>query len=256
MAIVFLMESSLDFLLLIIVGFFAGVINTMAGGGSLLTLPMLIFLGLPSGVANGTNRIAIILQNIMGTAGFRSKGINTFPFSNYLGFFAFFGALIGAQIAVDIDDGLFNRILAIIMIAIVLLILFKPTFKLEDVAERTTGKYLWISCVVFFFIGIYGGFLNAGVGFIMILFFNYVNKLSLVKSNATKIAVALIYISGSLVMFAINGLVNWKYGLILAIGNMAGAWFSSRYAVKKGDKFVKKFLVVAIIGMAIKLWFF
>ncbi len=250
------MEFSFDLVLLIIVGFFAGIINTMAGGGSLLTLPMLIFLGLPSGMANGTNRIAIILQNITGTIGFRSKGVNTFPFSNYLGITAFFGALIGAQIAVDINDAIFNKILAITMMVIVLLIAFKPSLNVQELAERTTGKYLWISCIVFFFIGIYGGFLNAGVGFIMILFFNYVNRLSLVKSNATKIAVALIYISGSLVMFAINDMVNWKYGLILALGNMTGAWFASRYAVKKGDGFIKKFLIVAIIGMAIKLWFF
>jgi hypothetical protein len=250
------MDFSMDLLLLVVVGFFAGIINTLAGGGSLLTLPMLIFMGLPSGVANGTNRIAIILQNVMGTAGFRSRGVKTFPFSNYLGVSALFGAIIGAQIAVDINDTLFNRILAITMIIIVLLIIFKPKLKFEDLAERTTGKYLWISCIVFFFIGIYGGFLNAGVGFIMILFFNYVNRISLVKANATKVAVVVIYMCGALFMFAMNDMINWQYGLILSIGNMTGAWFGSRYAVKKGDGFVKKFLVVAIIGMAIKLWFF
>lgn len=250
------MEFSIDLFLLVLVGVIAGVVNTLAGGGSLLTLPMLIFMGLPSGVANGTNRIAIILQNVMGTAGFRSKGVKTFPFSNYLGVSAFFGALIGAQIAVDIDDQLFNRFLAITMIVIVLLIIFKPKLKFEDLAERTTGRYLWLSCIVFFFIGIYGGFLNAGVGFIMILFFNYVNRITLVKANATKVAVVVIYMFGALIMFAINDMINWKYGIILSVGNMTGAWFASRYAVKKGDGFVKKFLVVAIITMAVKLWFF
>jgi len=250
------MEFSLDLVYLILVGFFAGIINTIAGGGSLLTLPMLIFLGLPPGVANGTNRIAIILQNVMGTAGFRSKGVKTFPFSNYLGVSAFFGALIGAQIAVDIDDTIFKRILAITMFAIVLLIIFKPKLKMDELAERTTGKYLWISCISFFFIGIYGGFLNAGVGFIMIMFFNYVNRIRLVKANATKVAVVIIYMLGALVMFAINDMVDWQYGLVLSLGSMTGAWFASRYAVKKGDGFVKKFLVIAIIVMAIKLWFF
>ncbi len=250
------MEFSVDLLYLILVGFFAGIINTIAGGGSLLTLPMLIFLGLPPGVANGTNRIAIILQNVMGTAGFRSKGVKTFPFSNYLGVSAFFGALIGAQIAVDIDDTIFKRILAITMFAIVLLIILKPKLKMDELAERTTGKYLWISCIAFFFIGIYGGFLNAGVGFIMIMFFNYVNRIRLVKANATKVAVVIIYMLGALFMFAINDMVDWQYGLILSLGSMTGAWFASRYAVKKGDGFVKKFLIIAIIVMAIKLWFF
>ncbi|MFT4577097.1 MAG: putative membrane protein YfcA, partial [Polaribacter sp.] len=86
-----------DLILLIIVGFIAGVINTLAGGGSLLTLPVLIFMGLPPNIANGTNRVGIVIQMLAGTAGFKSKGITTFPFSIYMGISALIGSLIGAQ---------------------------------------------------------------------------------------------------------------------------------------------------------------
>lgn len=246
-----------DLLILIAVGFCAGIINTIAGGGSLLTLPLLIFMGLPPAIANGTNRIAILFQTASSVAGFRSKGVYTFPFSLYLGASAFLGSIIGAKIAIDIKGDTFNKILAIIMFVVVLLIVFKPKkTSLEAISERTTGKHLWISVVIFFFVGIYGGFINAGIGFIMLLLLPMINKLSLVKANATKVTVAFIYTTAAVVLFIINDKIDWKLGLTLAIGNSAGAWFASRYSVKKGDGFIRVALLIIVSAMAIKLWFF
>lgn len=242
--------------LLILVGFIAGFINTMAGGGSLLTLPLLIFLGLPSAVANGTNRIAIFMSAFSATAGFKSKGISNYPFNFYLGFSGLLGALIGAQIAVDIKGELFNKILAVIMIVVVLLIVFKPKIDSVNILERLTGKHLYISMVAFFFIGIYGGFINAGIGFVIMLFLHYYNKLNLVKVNATKVVIVLIYTTGAIITFALAGKINWIYGIFLASGNFLGGWISSRWSVKKGEKAIKAFLVVMVLLMSIKLWFF
>ena len=148
-------EFDFNLLLLTLAGFVAGFINTIAGGGSLITLPTLIFLGLPPSVANGTNRIGIFIQTFSGAVGYRSKGIKTFPFSIYCGISALIGSLIGAKIAVDIKGELFNKILAVVMIAVVILIVFKPKIKAEELLVRTTGKHLWISIVAFFFFGIY-----------------------------------------------------------------------------------------------------
>ncbi|NVK51753.1 MAG: TSUP family transporter [Flavobacteriaceae bacterium] len=246
----------LDYVLLIIVGFVAGVINTIAGGGSLLTLPVLIFMGLPPNVANGTNRIGIVIQMLAGSAGFKSKGIVTFPYSIYLGIFALLGSIIGAQIAVDIKGETFNKILSFIMIAVMLIIVFKPKIKAKDLIERTKGKYTWIGCIAFFFFGIYGGFINAGLGFILILFLHYFNRFSLVKSNAIKAVVITIYMSGALLVFILNGKVDWAIGLVMAIGTSLGGWFASRFSVEKGDGFIKTFLVVMVSILAVKLWFF
>ncbi|VAW17022.1 Uncharacterized UPF0721 integral membrane protein [hydrothermal vent metagenome] len=250
------MEEWYHYVLLITVGFAVGFINTVAGGGSLLSLPVLIFLGLPPSVANGTNRVAIVFQTALATAGFKSKGVSTFPFNVQLGVSALIGAIIGAYIAVDIKGETFNKILAIIMIVVVLIIVFKPKLTLEGLQERITGKYLWVGIIAFFFFGIYGGFINAGLGFIIILFLHYVNKMTLVRSNATKVAVVLIYTLAALAVFVLNDKVNWKIGLILALGNGSGAWLASRVSVNKGDGFIKTFLVVMVVAMSIKLWFF
>ncbi|MEW2922223.1 sulfite exporter TauE/SafE family protein [Muricauda sp. ANG21] len=250
------MQEWYHYVLLVVVGFAVGFINTVAGGGSLLSLPTLIFLGLPAPVANGTNRVAIVIQTALATAGFKSKGISTYPFNVYLGISAFFGSILGAWIAIDVKGETFNRILAIIMVIVVLIIIFKPKMRLEEMQERLTGKYLWLSIVAFFFLGIYGGFINAGLGFLMMLFLHFVNRMNLVRVNATKVAVVFIYMLSALAVFAFNDKVNWKLGFILAIGNGTGAWVASRFSVKKGDGFIKTFLIVAVIVMAIKLWFF
>jgi len=250
------MDLVLEFGGLILIGFIAGVINTLAGGGSLLTLPILIFLGLPPNIANGTNRIAILFQNIFTTAGFKSKGVITFPFSIYVGISALIGSLIGAQIAVDIKGEVFNRILAIIMVVIVFYMVFKSKITVVNTLERTSRKYLWISIFLFFFVGIYGGFIQAGVGFIILLILSSVNNFSLVKSNAVKVTVVLIYTISSVVIFAYNDKINWTMGLTLAVGNSIGGWFASRWSMNKGDGLVRNFLIVMVIIMAIKLWFF
>ena len=251
-----MLDFPFDILILVGAGLFAGFVNTMAGGGSLLTLPLLIFLGLPPATANGTNRIAIIVSASSATLGFRSKNISSFPLSIYLGIAAFFGALIGSRIAVEIDGFLFNKILAIIMIVVVVLMVFKPNYKADLLQARTTGKTLIWSMVAFFFIGIYGGFINAGIGFIIMLFLNYVNKLDLVRVNATKVTLVLIYTTAALATFILSGHIDLKYGIALAVGNAAGAFFASRYAVKKGEGVIKTVMMVMVVAMSVKLWFF
>lgn len=246
----------LELLLLAIIGIITGIINTLAGGGSLLTLPMLIFMGLPPSVANGTNRIAILIQSIVTNAGFRSKGIKTYPFSIYFGISATIGAILGAQLAIEIDGEIFNKILAIIMMMVVAYLVLNRKSKIDNTVERISGKHLWISIVLFFFVGIYGGFIQAGVGFLMLLVLSGVNRFTLVKSNALKIVITGIYTIFAVVIFVINDKMNWEYGLVLAFGNAIGGWFTSRWSVTKGDGIVKVFLVIMVVIMAIKLWFY
>jgi len=250
------MEQWYYYAALMIVGFVVGFINTVAGGGSLLSLPILIFFGLPPTVANGTNRVAIVVQAIVATAGFKSKGISTFPFNVYLGISALIGAVIGANIAVDLKGETFNKVLAIVMVAVIVIIIFKPKTNLKHLKERLTGKYLWVGVFAFFLIGVYGGFINAGVGFIIIMFLHYVNYMTLLRANATKVVVVSVYMLSALLVFALNDKVQWAVGLVLAIGNGVGAWVASRFSVKRGDGFIRGFLIIMVGVMAIRLWFF
>lgn len=245
-----------NILLLILVGFIAGVINTIAGGGSLLTLPMLIFMGLPSSIANGTNRIAILIQNFFSSAGFRSKGIKTFPFSIWLGISALFGAVLGGFLGARyFKDEVFNKILAIVMVVVVIYMIFKPKIKIENLIEQKTGYHFWLQVLAFFFIGIYGGFIQAGTGIFIILALNTIGKFSLVKSNAIKAIVVIFYTLSALVIYAYNDKIDYQMGFTLAIGNATGAWFTSRWSVKKGDGLVRWFLIIMVSIMAVKLWF-
>ncbi|MEQ9426275.1 MAG: sulfite exporter TauE/SafE family protein [Cyclobacteriaceae bacterium] len=245
-----------DILILIGVGVTAGVINTLAGGGSLITLPVLIFLGLPGVEANATNRVAIMSQNIFAVAGFKSKKVDLpSPYIYYLTISSFLGGIAGTFIALWFPDHSFNQMLSIIMILVAISIIKKP--KHIHVDEIVTDKRsIILGTVGFFFLGIYGGFLQAGIGFLTIVLLNRLNGLSLVKSNYIKVFVALVYTGIAMLIFAYMGKIHWVTGLTMAIGQGAGAWWASRWSVAKGDKWLRPIIVVAVIVLAVKLWFF
>lgn len=246
----------LNYLLIFGTGCIAGFLNVVAGGGSLLTLPVLIFLGLPPSMANGTNRVGILLQNVFAVWGFKSKGVSAFPYAIWLAIAALIGAIIGAKIAVDIRGELFNRILAIVMLVVIAITVFNPIKKNSEGNEVNTTKSTVIAIVTFFFLGIYGGFIQAGIGFLIIASLTLINNMSLVKINSIKVFVALTYTVFALGVFAWEGQVNWILGLVLAGGTSIGGWTASRWSVAKGDKWIRYFLIVTVIGMSIKLWFF
>ena len=250
------MSEELQWILITVVGFIAGFVNTLAGGGSIITLPAMILVGLDPTVANATNRLGIVLYAVSAAAGFKSKKVSVLPFSLYVGVAATIGAVFGAMIAVEFDKKLFNRVLAIIMIVIVVLMLLQPRIKRVMDQEYLTGKPLWITLIVFLILGVYGGFINAGMGLLMILWLNIFNGMNLIRTNATKVLVTAIYTSAALVVFIWNDLIDWFIGLLLAFGNMVGGWMAARLSVKKGEGFIRSALVVMVVLMAIRLWFF
>jgi len=249
--------EQLTYLLIVAIGFVAGFLNTVAGGGSLITLPILIFMGMPGSVANATNRVAILSQNIFAVTGFNSKGINLpLPYSLYLGAASLGGGFIGARLAVNIDDTLFNRILAIIMIAVVISIVTEPRLNHTHRTERLGTRHQLLGIIAFFLLGIYGGFIQAGIGFLVMAVLTKVNHLGLVKTNYVKVFAAIVYTGVSVIVFALENKIIWTTGLILAIGQGFGGWYASRWSVEKGDVWIKRILVGAVIALAIKLWFF
>ena len=243
-------------LILIAAGILAGFANTVAGGGSLLTLAIMIFMGLPPSVANASNRVAIFMQNVFAVRGFKSKGISTWPYSGYLSITAVLGAIIGVKVSVEISGVLFSRILSVIMVLVILLTVFNPTSKKDHGVERMGKKHKVIGIILFFFVGLYGGFIQAGVGFIMIAILSGVNHLRLVRVNSAKVFVVMIYTAASLAVFIYEKQINWAFGLTLAIGNSIGGWIGSRWQVDKGDKWIRRVLLVMVLVMAVKLWFF
>jgi uncharacterized protein len=234
-------------------GILAGFINTLAGGGSLLTLPILIFLGLPTAVANGTNRIAIVAQCAFAVAGFKKKGVSNFKLSLLLSTPAIIGAIIGAYFAVDISDVLFKRVLAVIMMLVLGLILWNPSQNSGGNSNSLGRRQLITAMIVFFFIGIYGGFIQVGVGFIIIAALTTITKFNLVVTNSHKVFIAGIFTIFALIVFAFNGKVCWEIGLCLAAGMGLGGWIGSHWAVAKGERWIRMVLAICVVAMVIKL---
>ena len=245
--------SLIEFGFVTIVGIVAGIVNTLAGGGSLLTLPILIFLGLPASTANGTNRVAVFVQNMTAIAGFQSKGFRDVKYGLVLSIPAVIGAIAGALVAIDISDTAFERVLGILMLVVVGVILWNPTRRFGKAGERLSPKHKWLAAFVFLFVGFYGGFIQAGVGIFIIATLTLVNGLDLVLTNSYKVVINSIFTLIALLVFAFHGEVNWVVGLLLAIGMGMGGWLGSHLAVDKGEPLIRAVLVIAVVSMALKL---
>ena len=248
-----------QFPVVFIVGVAAGVINTLAGGGSLITLPVLIFLGLPATVANGTNRLAITVQSVLAVAGFKRKGVSDFKSSLLMSLPALIGAIIGAQLAVDVSDILFERILAVVMILVLVLILWNPIRMRQGIAQYDGGMATLsrsrrtAGMLIFFFIGVYGGFIQAGIGFLIIAVLTTIRGLNLIETNSHKVFIVGINALFALIVFIFNSKICWPIGLALAAGNGLGGWIGSHLAVAKGERFIKLILAMCVVGMVVKL---
>jgi len=241
-----------NYIIVVLVGIVAGIINTLAAGGSLLTLPVLMALGLPPNVANGTNRIAIFLQNVVGVGAFHKEKVMDFSAGFKVGIPALIGAVAGAFIAVSLKDEVMKLAIAGVMIVVFFLMLLKPNRWINSQEEQPPIPY-WLQVVVFFFIGIYGGFIQAGVGFFLLTGLVLASGFELVKANALKLFVILLYTPLALVIFFINRDVHLWCGLVLAAGNMTGAWIGTRIAVRKGAVFIRYFVLGAILVAAAAL---
>jgi hypothetical protein len=237
---------------LMLVGVIAGFLNVLAGGGSLLTLPLLIFFGLPAATANGTNRVAIFCQNIFAISGFKRQGV--FPIRLALLCMppALLGSYLGANLAISVDEMLFRRLLAMIMVGVLLFMVFDPMKRFRSQERPMTPMRTVVLVVSFFGVGVYGGFVQAGVGFLIITAL-LVHGLDLVRINAVKVLVIFAFTAVALGVFIVHGQVDYVLGLSLAVGNSLGGWIATHYAVKKGHDWIKRFVIVTVLVFALRL---
>lgn len=245
------MPDLLAALILFGVGIISGFVNVIAGGGSSLTLPAMILLGLPSSVANGTNRIGILLQNVSAVYSFkRERYIETFT-SFKLASVTLPGSVAGAMIAAELSNELFNKILGIIMIGIIItMVIPKKKKKYPDTETKYISPAAYISM---FFIGFYGGFIQVGIGFLLMAALQGFLHVNLIRVNMHKVFIVLINTIPAFAVFVLTDNVNWGYGLSLAAGNGLGGWFSAKIQVKKGEGFIKTVLVIVIMFLSGKL---
>jgi len=241
-------------LALVGMGIVAGFINTTAGGGSMLTVPLLMFMGLPANVANGTNRVAILLQNVVTVRTFKQKKVLDYKTDYRLGVPAVLGSLVGALVAVEINTHLLEKIIAGVMVMMLFLVVLKPEIWVKERAGSVNAKPTFWQNIIFFFIGLYGGFIQIGVGFILLAGLVLSCGHNLVKANALKVFIVLMYMIFSLGIFIYNKQVDILAGLILAAGNMLGGWLGVNFTVKGGAKYVRYMLIFAMIIVILNLF--
>lgn len=244
--------SPLGLAALFVVGFVAAVLNVIAAGGSFLTLPLLLFLGLPATVANGTNRVGVLAQNISAVVGFHRHRILPVQWALAVSVPAVFGAAIGVWGALNVPEIAFRRILSVVMLVMTLGTLLHKSMRGEARAEAQRPTH-WSMIAGFFFMGLYGGFLQAGVGFLA-LALTTVAGLDLVRGNAVKVFTVMLLTTLSLLVFAGTGNVDWPAGVALGLGNVLGAIVGVRVAVLKGHKWLEHVVTVTIVIFAVLLW--
>lgn len=238
--------------LLTFAGIAAGAVNVMAGGGSLLSVPIMLFLGLPGPVANGTNRISIIAQNIVAVRTFFRRGFSDFRLSLTLSAAALPGAVLGAMVGVRLDGEWFDRVLAIVMIG-VLVLMQLPGKKRQGPAEPLTRGKLLAGHILMFFAGCWGGFIQVGVGFILMPILHRVMGLDLVRTNMHKVFIALSYNLVAIGIFASVVSIHWQAGLALAAGNAVGGYFGARFSVQGGEVWIRRIFTLVLLIFIAKL---
>jgi uncharacterized membrane protein YfcA len=244
------MADAVDFgllgpwVLLAVIGLVASVINTMAGGGGLLVLPVLIALGVPPSVANGTTRLGVLAQNITSVAAFKRGGFGDPKLVLLLAPAMIAGAIVGAFAATRLPDDVLRPLFGVVLLAWAIVLVLRPGRFLHHPPEpRAPG---WGSQVAAIGIGLYGGFLQGGVGFPLLALLVTALGHEPVRANAIKVALVLAFTLVSLPMFAAANQVAWPEAISLAVGSAVGGWLGATWQVKRGAGLVRWFVVAAV----------
>ena len=230
-------------------GLVAGIVNAMAGGGSLLTVPLLVFAGVPGNTANGSNRVGVLTNSVSAAGTFRRLGVAGLAGIGRILGPAVVGSLIGSIVVSQLADDTFERVFGFVMIPILIMSLRRP--DVEAMADRPQWP-TWLTTIVFFAIGLYGGAFQAGVGLMMIVALSRAG-VDLVVANHIKVIVTLVFTVFALPVFIVNGDVDWAPALVLAVGFAVGGYLGARLSVAGGERVIRPVLVVAVIVFAGRL---
>ncbi len=242
------MELLLYFLVLL-ASVIAGFINTLAGSGSLIMLPLLIAMGLPPVVANGTNRIAIVLQSATGLITFLQKSSIRLKNPIWIVTPSLIGALLGAYVATLVSDKFFKDFLGVLMIVMLLLLLLKPERWLKEKLTESFKEKKWYNQMALLLVGVYGGFVQAGVGIFLLVVLVMGLEKPLKIANAYKLIIVALYALPVLLVFLWQGQANWFWGILTALGQAMGAYLAASFAAKhpKANQWTYYLLIVMII---------
>ncbi len=238
------------------IGLITGAINTLAGSGSFITLPILIFFGFDPTLANGTNRVGVLSQSAIGAYSLQRFAKLDLKHAAWLLVPSVIGGVIGAWIAVDINEEAMNTAIGVLMVIMLGVVLLKPRQWLREKTEAMGQHKSPLLLGIFFLIGIYGGFIQAGVGVFMLIALVTIGKYTINHSNTIKLIVTLALTVPALVIFAYSGEVHWQVGIILAISQSAGAVGAARFSAlyPGANQWVRRLLIIILIAVIIRFF--
>ena len=242
-----------EIIIIIVAGILAGFINTLSGGGSVISLSLLILLGLDAGVANGTNRISIFFQTLSSVGSFTRQKMFTTWRPVWLSIPTTVGAVIGAYLAVDVSERVIELAMGVAMVIMVFFLFYKPDKWLKEKPSMLAKPLTIWQWVLFFAVGFYGGFIQVGVGYFLLMALVLGTGYDLVKANAVKNLIVFFYAIFALAVFLIDGKVHYLYGIILSAGSITGALIASYLAVKKGATFIRMVILISVILTILQL---
>lgn len=246
------------FLVFAVAGVFTGIINTLAGSGSLITLPIFMFMcGLPAPVANGTNRIGVLTQSLVGGYSFYKNGHMKTQNLGWLIVPMLVGAIAGALFAVDLDEEMMNRAIGILMVVMLLVLLIKPKRWIQATAEEGGSlNTKWYNLLIFLGVGFYGGFIQAGVGIFLLASLVLATKYTLIQSNAIKMIAVIVFSIPALIIFFSHDQVMISYGLLMAVFQSIGAVIGVRFVSKipHANVWIHRLLILIVFVSSLKLF--
>jgi len=237
-----------DIVLLVAGGLAAGVVNTLAGGGSLLTVPLLVLAGVPGNVANGSNRVGILASNASAAAAFRRLGVSGLSRTLPVLVPVAVGSLVGALLVARLADETFERAFGVLMVPLLLLSLRPPVLKSVE-GRVWSGPF---TVLVFLAVGLYGGAFQAGIGLLLMVALSR-SGMDLVVANSVKVVVIMVVTVTALPLFIVGGRVDWGPALVLAAGFAVGGALGARLTVTRGASLIRPVMVAAVLALAARL---
>ncbi len=239
--------SAFELTLLFAGGVCAGVVNTIAGAGSLLTVPLLVLLGLPGTLANGTNRVGVCVQNAVAAWRFRAERVSGFRPAIPVLVPTLAGSVTGAYAISTVSDKTFERLFGIVMLALLASVLRAPARRQSHPEQKRKAPAA--AAPLFFAIGLYGGALQAGVGIVLVIALSHTG-LDLVRANSVKVVVILALTAVALPVFIAQHQIAWLPATILAAGQSLGATLGARWTVRGGERVIRPILALACLALA------
>ncbi|MEM7370198.1 MAG: sulfite exporter TauE/SafE family protein [Bacteroidota bacterium] len=247
--------SLADWIIFVVAGVFTGIINTLAGSGSLITLPIFILIcGLPAPVANGTNRIGVLVQGVVGIRGFWKNGQLPLEGIGWLIVPTVIGASLGALVAVDLDEKGMNLAIGILMVFMLGVMLINPKRWIRVSQPDPSRNKHPLTLFIFLLIGFYGGFIQAGVGIFLLAGLVLIAKLDLGKANGVKLLLVFVFNLPALLIFIMENQVHFMFGTLMAIFQAIGAYLGVRFVAKvpNANIWIHRLLVVIVAISALK----